>query len=70
MWARSELSYRLEPHDCIYSAVLTRTAVPHLMLQHAVDGGVPGVVHAGWVPGGRYTGYYPPIDPEAGLTLI
>ena len=26
---------------------------------------------AGWVvPGEDYTGYYPPVDPQAGLTLI
>ena len=31
--------------------------------------GVPGV-WAGWVPWEDYTGYYPPVVPEAGLTLI
>ena len=34
------------------------------------EGGVPGVVPAGWVPGEGYTGYYPAVEIEAYLRYI
>ena len=64
MWAGSELSYRFEPHDHIWSRTLPAATTAVYML----DGGVGEEVYPGWVAGwgtGRgYTGYQP-----AGLHL-
>ena len=51
------MGYGLEPHDYIYSAVLTPRAAD---VAPAGMRGVPGVVHAGGYQEG-YTGYYPAV---------
>ena len=70
MWSPSELLDGLEPHGIFYSGYM---AVRQLSMPGPAVGGeevYPGWCGSGWVPGGYYTGYYPPTDPEAGLTLI
>ena len=48
------MTYRLEPHDTIYSAVMTRAADDDTV---AACRGVPGVACSRWVLGGVHTGY-------------
>ena len=50
----SDLSYGLEPHDHIYSADCTRTAVREYTAGGAGRGGVPGVVQWGGTGGVLY----------------
>ena len=67
MWSPSELTYRFEPHDYIYSAVPVRAAV----LLHLPGTASAGEVYPGygWVGTWEgYTGY--PADPYLGLSEI
>ena len=66
MCPASELADDIEPHDHIYSAVLT--GAPLYGDQRHVGRGVPGVGLGGCL--GGYTGTHPSSQPEARLRLI
>ena len=70
MCPASELVDGYEPHDQFYLSRTPCTAGWYTARSMLESGGVPGEVQAGWVPGGVLYRYHPPIDPEAGLTLI
>ena len=63
----SELSYRYEPHGLIYLSPRPGVADDDTV---AASRGVPGVVQAGWVPGGGIPGTNPAVEIEAYLMNI
>ena len=70
MGRSSELFDGSEPHDHICSAVIARAHCSHEYSGMLEGRGVPGVVYLGGCRRGTIPGTNPPVDPEAGLTLI